>query len=67
MLADERCPECHGSPVLLLVKADKLVKRCEECSHKWSEERNIPEISFEGPGGWVRFYGQSEPSEDNSR
>jgi hypothetical protein len=63
MLADEHCPECHGIPVILLVNADRLVKRCEECGHKWAEERNKPAISFEGRGGWVRFHGECGPEE----
>lgn len=39
MIADERCPECHGLPDLRLVKADRLVKACAECGHTWAEEK----------------------------
>lgn len=39
MIADERCPECHGTPETLLVTPTKLRKRCTSCGHKWSEER----------------------------
>jgi hypothetical protein len=51
MTADSLCPECHGRPDLLLVKIDRLVKRCVECKHKWNEQRE-PELIRKG--GWVQ-------------
>ena len=47
---DARCPECHGDPELLQVRADRLVKRCPDCGHRWNEERQPETIR---PGGWV--------------
>jgi len=51
MIHDNRCPECHGTPDLLLVLRDRLVKRCTECGHKWNEER---EIEFVQDTKWIR-------------
>jgi hypothetical protein len=41
MIADETCPECHGAPVLDLVRPDRLVKHCADCGHKWNEPREL--------------------------
>jgi hypothetical protein len=42
MMPDETCPECRGEPELLLVSPRRLRKRCRECGHQWSEEREAP-------------------------
>lgn len=55
------CPECRGVPELLLVKRDRLVKRCAECGHRWNEERETAAVEFVGRGGWVRLRVELEP------
>jgi len=52
-MRDSFCPECHGPPVLVLVKLRSLVKRCEDCGHRWNEPRPAPAFWFQN--GYVRF------------
>jgi hypothetical protein len=53
MIADERCPECHGLPDLRMVLRDRLVKACTACGHTWAEEpRPMPPQAFHR--GFVR-------------
>ena len=48
---DGHCPECGSdSAELLLVKKDRLVKKCSECGHKWNEPREVELLT---PMGWV--------------
>jgi hypothetical protein len=42
MIPDTLCPECHGEYELRSVTPQKLRKRCVECDHEWSEEREPP-------------------------
>ncbi len=51
MTADAHCPECGGRPALLLVRKDRLVKKCVECGHAWNEERE-PELIRHGGYVW---------------
>jgi|HubBroStandDraft_4_1064222.scaffolds.fasta_scaffold31129_9 hypothetical protein len=56
MLADQLCPECHGEPELVLVRADRLVRRCTGCGHKWNEPHAASQTDQYGIDrkGWVR-------------
>lgn len=56
-LPDELCPECHGDPRLILVSADRLIRKCYQCGHQYSEEVIRPAVEFVGRGGWVRLKG----------
>lgn len=51
MIVDSLCPECHGPPELISVTPRKLVKRCRDCGHEWSEER--PQELLDRKG-WIR-------------
>jgi len=54
-MGPEGCPECGSLHVeLLLVRVDRLAKRCE-CGHRWNEQREIAEPLIR-KGGYVWRY-----------